>query len=283
MTRVRATAIGFTAILMWALLALLAIGSAPVPPFLLNALCFGIGGTLALIWVMAGPGLAVLRGVSWKVYAFGTLGLFGYHALYFTAFRIAPAAETGLIAYLWPLFIVLFSGLLPGERLSLSHVLGAVIAFGGAALILMARGEGGGALPLALRDHLGGLFGPVAATGRGADRKRDGLLPGHGGSVAGGASDLGKDGLAGQRLGLAGGRGPWPGSGGRGFLHLGYRHEKRRHPALGCRLLCCAAAFNHGAGCGRKGAGDPGSAGRGCADHRRGGAGRPRQPAAQAC
>jgi drug/metabolite transporter (DMT)-like permease len=149
MTRAKATATGFTAILMWALLALLAIGSAPVPPFLLNALCFGIGGTLALIWVLAGPGLAVLRGVSWKVYAFGTLGLFGYHALYFTAFRIAPAAETGLIAYLWPLFIVLFSGLLPGERLSLMHVLGAVIAFAGAALILMARGEGGGELPLA--------------------------------------------------------------------------------------------------------------------------------------
>ena len=35
--------------------------------------------------------------------------LFGYHALYFTAFRIAPSAETGLMAYLWPLFIVLFA------------------------------------------------------------------------------------------------------------------------------------------------------------------------------
>ncbi len=149
MTRAKATAIGFTAILMWALLALMAIGSAPVPPFLLNALCFGIGGTLALVWVLAGPGLSVLRGVSWKVYAFGTIGLFGYHALYFTAFRIAPAAETGLIAYLWPLFIVLFSGLLPGERLSLLHVLGAVIAFAGAALILLARGDDGGDLPLA--------------------------------------------------------------------------------------------------------------------------------------
>ena len=139
MTRQRATAIGFTAILMWALLALLTIGSAPVPPFLLNALCFGIGGVIGLIWT-ARKGLGVLRTVSWKVYAFGTAGLFGYHFLYFTAFRLAPSAETGLIAYLWPLFIVLFSGRLPGERLTTWHVLGALIAFAGAALIVLARG-----------------------------------------------------------------------------------------------------------------------------------------------
>lgn len=142
MTRAKATAIGFTAVLMWALLALLTIGSAPVPPFLLNALCFAIGGTLGLIWT-ARRGLAVLKTVSWKVYAFGTLGLFGYHFLYFTAFRIAPAAETGLIAYLWPLFIVLFSGLLPGERLAAQHVIGALIAFAGAAVIVLGRGGDG--------------------------------------------------------------------------------------------------------------------------------------------
>jgi drug/metabolite transporter (DMT)-like permease len=142
MTRQRATAIGFTAILMWSLLALLTVGSAPVPPFLLNALCFGIGGTIGLVWT-ARRGFGVLGLVSWKVYAFGTIGLFGYHFLYFTAFRIAPAAETGLIAYLWPLFIVLLSGLLPGERLTARHVVGALIAFAGAAVIVLGRGGEG--------------------------------------------------------------------------------------------------------------------------------------------
>jgi drug/metabolite transporter (DMT)-like permease len=141
-TRQRATAIGFTAILMWSLLALLTIGSAPVPPFQLNAICFAIGGAIGLAWTVRN-GLATLRAVSWRVYAFGTIGLFGYHFLYFTAFRIAPAAETGLIAYLWPLFIVLFSGILPGERLTARHVLGALIAFAGAALIVLGGGQGG--------------------------------------------------------------------------------------------------------------------------------------------
>jgi len=140
MSKTKATLIGFTAILMWALLALFTIGSAPVPPLLLNALCFGIGGVIGLIWTATGSGLGVLKTVSWKVYAFGTLGLFGYHLLYFTAFRLSPTAETGLIAYLWPLFIVLLSGLLPGERLGAMHIIGALIAFAGAALIVLARG-----------------------------------------------------------------------------------------------------------------------------------------------
>ena len=143
MTRQRATAIGFTAILMWASLALLTILTAPVPPFLLNALCFGIGGAIGLVWIGRGVGFGVLRQVPWRVYVFGTLGLFGYHVLYFTAFRIAPTAETGLIAYLWPLFIVLFSGLLPSETLRPLHVIGALIAFAGAGLIVMGRAEGG--------------------------------------------------------------------------------------------------------------------------------------------
>lgn len=136
MTRAKASTIGFTAILMWSLLALFTIASAPVPPFLLNAICFGIGGLLGLIWT-ARRGFSVLRGINWKVYAFGTAGLFGYHFLYFTAFRLSPSAETGLIAYLWPLFIVLFSGFLPGEHLKIAHVLGALVAFAGAAIIVL--------------------------------------------------------------------------------------------------------------------------------------------------
>jgi drug/metabolite transporter (DMT)-like permease len=144
----RATLIGFSAVLMWSLLALFTIGSAPVPPLLLNAMCFGIGGLIGLVWT-ARRGFGVLHTVSWKVYAFGTIGLFGAHFLYFTAFRMAPLAETGLIAYLWPMIIVLMSGLLPGERLRRLHIMGAVIAFAGAALIVL-RGAGtmdAGAMP----------------------------------------------------------------------------------------------------------------------------------------
>lgn len=137
-----ATAIGFIAILLWSLLALFTVGTAPMPAFLLNAVCFTIGGTIGLIWAWRTGRLGVLRRVSWKVYAFGTLGLMGYHALYFSALRLAPAAEAGLIAYLWPLMIVLLSGLLPGEKLGLGHIIGGLLGFGGAALIILGGASG---------------------------------------------------------------------------------------------------------------------------------------------
>lgn len=139
MTRTRATLIGFTAVLLWSLLALLTVATDPVPPFLLNALTFAVGGSVGLIWIARGAGFGILRQVPARVYAFGTLGLFGYHALYFSALRLAPPAEAGLIAYLWPLFIVLLSGLLPGERLRPAQLIGALLAFAGAALIVGGR------------------------------------------------------------------------------------------------------------------------------------------------
>jgi len=136
MTRCNATATGFVAVLLWSLLAVLTVGSAPTPPLLLNTICFSIGGTLGLIWTASTGGLAQLRTVPLRIYLFGTVGLFGYHFLYFSALRLAPAAEAGLIAYLWPLLIVLFSGLLPGEHLRRGHLVGAGLGFAGAALII---------------------------------------------------------------------------------------------------------------------------------------------------
>jgi drug/metabolite transporter (DMT)-like permease len=141
MTTRAATWIGFVAILLWSLLALLTVATAPAPPLLMNALCFSIGGLVGVGWVLATGQAANLRVVPMRVYLFGTVGLFGYHALYFSALRMAPPAQAGLIAYLWPLLIVLFSGLLPGERLRPGHVIGAGLGFAGAAIII----SGGGA------------------------------------------------------------------------------------------------------------------------------------------
>ncbi len=135
--RARATLIGLTAILMWSMLGVFTGGSGAVPPFLLNALCFGLSGSIATIWLIARGRAGVLR-QPLRVWAVGTLGLFGYHALYFTALRTAPLVEAGLINYLWPLLIVLFSGLLPGERLRVHHLAGVALGFSGAALLVTA-------------------------------------------------------------------------------------------------------------------------------------------------
>ena len=140
MTKTQATALGFGAVLMWALLALLTVKAMSIPPFQLTAMSFAVGGALGLVWVFLAGEAQSLKTVSWNIYAFGTVGLFGYHFFYFSALRLAPAAEAGLIAYLWPLLIVLFSGLLPGEHLKAGHIIGGLIGFAGAALIVTQGG-----------------------------------------------------------------------------------------------------------------------------------------------
>ena len=135
-----ATLIGFAAILMWALLALFTAASGGVPPFQLAAMSFAVGAAVGLIWVAAGGRWRDLA-QPWPVWALGIVGLFGYHALYFTALRNAPPVEAGLIAYLWPLLIVVFSAALPGERLRWFHVGGALLGLAGTVLIVT---KGGG-------------------------------------------------------------------------------------------------------------------------------------------
>lgn len=151
MSRRNATLIGIVAVVLWSLLALLTVGTAPVPPLQLNAICFAIGAGIGLIWTLRSGGLTVLRGVHWGVYLFGAAGLFGYHFLYFSALRIAPAAEAGLIAYLWPILIVLLSGLLPNERLRAGHVVGALISFAGVSLVI--TGGAGGFDPVFAKGY----------------------------------------------------------------------------------------------------------------------------------
>jgi drug/metabolite transporter (DMT)-like permease len=138
-----ATLIGLTAILMWSLLAVLTVATGKIPAFQLAAMTFAIGALVAFTSFLFRPSaFAALKQplVAWTV---GVGGLFGYHALYFLALRFAPPAEAGLLNYLWPLLIVLFSSLLPGERLLLHHILGALLGLAGTVLLLMGGGGAG--------------------------------------------------------------------------------------------------------------------------------------------
>ena len=140
----RATAMGFISIVLWGMLALLtSLTEGKIPPFQMLAMTFAIAFLLMLgNWLRQGksgweytrqPLLAWLLGVG---------GLFGYHFFYFLAMAHAPVVEVSLISYLWPLLIVLFSALLPGEHLSKFHLIGAVLALAGC-WVLIGGGSSG--------------------------------------------------------------------------------------------------------------------------------------------
>ena len=136
----RATATGLAAILLWASLALLTVHARGIPSFELLALTFGVA-FLSGLAVLAGRGRAALRQLRQPMAPWLTafLGIFLYHAAYFFALGRAPAAQASLIAYLWPLLIVLLSALAAGRTLQVRHLLGAGLGLAGTAVLLLGR------------------------------------------------------------------------------------------------------------------------------------------------
>ncbi|MDJ0593639.1 MAG: EamA family transporter [Pleurocapsa sp. MO_226.B13] len=139
-TSVKPTLIGFTAILMWATLALLTKLSGSIPPFQLMAMSFTVASVIGLaLLIQKGNSFIHSLKLPIKLWGLGIFGIFGYHCFYFLALKNSPAVEASLIAYLWPLFIVLFSALLPGEKLRWFHILGAIAGFLGAGLLVAGK------------------------------------------------------------------------------------------------------------------------------------------------
>ena len=171
----RATAVGLTAILMWSSLSTLVAVSGAVPPFLLNVLTFGLSGVAATIWLAASGRLGVLRQPP-LVWLLGVGGLFGYHALYFAALRWAPPVEASLVNYLWPLLIVVFSGLLPGERLRAHHLIGAGLGLIGAVAVVT-KGRGIDLEPAHLAGYLCAAAAAVTWSSYSVLSRRVGSVP----------------------------------------------------------------------------------------------------------
>ncbi len=117
------------AILLWSSLALISSQLGHLPAILMTGMALTIGGVLGIVrlkdWLVPIPTL--LLGIG---------GIFGYHVMLFTAFRMSPIVEANLVNYLWPLLIVLLTpAVLPGFGLKMHNVLGAVMGMAGAALI----------------------------------------------------------------------------------------------------------------------------------------------------
>jgi len=142
MSSSRATMIGASALLMWSTLAVMTAWTGKVPPFQLVAMSFAMGSIIAVInWTVRRQAVLPRLKQPLGAWALGVAGLFGYHFFYFLALRLAPPLEANLLNYLWPLLIVLFSALLPGERLRPRHVAGALAGMGGAVLLITKSGS----------------------------------------------------------------------------------------------------------------------------------------------
>lgn len=130
---------GLTAILMWGLLALLGANSAEIPAFQLLFICFSIAfGLMLARRVLRGNALWQKPDLSISQWLIGTLGLFGFHFLYFWALKLAPALQVSLIVYLWPLLLTILVAR-SGQRLQ--AIVGGGLGFAGVCLLLASKGN----------------------------------------------------------------------------------------------------------------------------------------------
>lgn len=133
---------GVLAIILWASLALFSILTTKIPAFELTSMAFFIASCIGLILLKKQKvHIKKLFKISPKVWIIGISGLFGYHFFYFLAIKNAPAVEANLLNYLWPLLIVLFSALLPNEKLRWFHIIGASLGLLGAFFLVSRDGS----------------------------------------------------------------------------------------------------------------------------------------------
>lgn len=144
------------AIVLWANLAMLGVRLAHLPPFWLTGVALLMGSVVAL--PLSRFDLSQFR-VPPGTLALGVYGLFGFHFLLFIALRHAPPVQANLVNYLWPLGMVAMAPLfLPGVKLTLRHMLAALLGFAGAALAISGGQALQGGLAWGYLPALGSAF-----------------------------------------------------------------------------------------------------------------------------
>jgi drug/metabolite transporter (DMT)-like permease len=130
--------------MLWSAAPLLAAFAKATPPLQLTAVTL-LAGALATLPLSRRVNVAA-SGAVWQISVWVGIPLliFGAVSSYFIGMRLAPAAEAALITYTWPVLFVLLSQWSRFGRLRIAGVLGALIAFSGAALLLVPQAASGG-------------------------------------------------------------------------------------------------------------------------------------------
>ncbi|PCF95313.1 DMT family transporter [Vreelandella nigrificans] len=132
------------AVMLWSVAPLLAELAHTSSPLQLTALTLLAGALATLPLSRKVPTATLSRGWQLSVWLGVPLLIFGAVSSYFIGMRLAPAAEAALITYTWPVLFVLLSQWSRFGKLRMAGVIGALIAFSGAALLLLPQALSGG-------------------------------------------------------------------------------------------------------------------------------------------
>ncbi len=132
-SQVKGNLFGLLSLLVWSCSALFFTYAETIPTLLLISITSFFGGSLFLvIWGVQSPrSLLPKLKVPLIPLLVPMIGIGLYNIFYFYAFKNAPIEEANAINYLWPVFVIICSGLLPDHHLKPYTIIGALVCFGG--------------------------------------------------------------------------------------------------------------------------------------------------------
>jgi len=129
------------AVLLWSLAPTLGALARSVPPLQLTALCFAVASVMtAPVVYRKGrtPGGGI--GSAAPICLMTPLLMVGAVGCYFWGLARAPAGNVTLVTYIWPVLFVVATEILAWGRVRVSVVIGCLLAFAGAGLLLLSEG-----------------------------------------------------------------------------------------------------------------------------------------------
>lgn len=130
-----ATFIGYSGLALWSLSPLMVAQLKNIPTFEILTIALSISFFVIAIKLTLQKQWGRIK-QPFLIWVVGVIGIYGNDLTYIAAFKYAPPAHVDLINYLWPIFVILGSGLLPSEKLTYRHLLAGLLGLSGFYILL---------------------------------------------------------------------------------------------------------------------------------------------------
>jgi len=127
-TTKKATFLGQISLFIWASSAALTTSLNRLPTYEILSIVFLIGFIFSSLHNTKKEKWVNVKRHPHYIWIIGSISIFCNESFFILSFKNAPAAQVELVNYVWPIMVIIFSSLLPNQKLSFRHVFAGLIA-----------------------------------------------------------------------------------------------------------------------------------------------------------
>lgn len=130
-----ATLIGYLSLIFWAMAVVPVAKLKVIPTFEILSIAFATSFLMTIVLLTVKKRWHRIKQPI-SLWIVTILGIYGNDALYVAAFKHAPSTQVDLINYLWPVLVIVCSGISSQETFKLKYLIGCIVAFLGVYCLL---------------------------------------------------------------------------------------------------------------------------------------------------